>query len=48
MKFTIDFLYLFVSDGDENKKNIRRWSVRPHNTGGREELLRTIWTGKLY
>lgn len=36
----------FITDGDENEKNIRGWLVRSHNFRGRQELLRAIRTGK--
>lgn len=41
------YLFLrFFADGDENEKDIRGWALSPHNAGGRQELFRTIWTGK--
>lgn len=45
-RLTTWFLLLFA-DGDENQENLRGRPFRTNYTGGREELLRTIRTGKL-
>lgn len=45
-KFLDFFFLLSFPDGDENKKDIRGWSVGPHNAGRCEELLWAIWAGK--
>lgn len=43
----IFFISLFLhTDGDENEEDIRGWFIGTYHTGGREKLLRTIWTGK--
>lgn len=44
--FISRFFSFISADGDENEKNICRRAFGAHNAGGRQELLRTIWTGK--
>lgn len=39
------FLFFFI-DGDKDKEDIRRGIIGTNDAGGRQKLLRTIWSGE--